>query len=52
MALSCSKLNSTQLAVISAVIVVIGDIIAVIATITALREEKQGSSSSQVSAKQ
>jgi cell division protein ZapA (FtsZ GTPase activity inhibitor) len=40
-ALSVSKLSSTQLAIIAAVIVLIGDAIALIAALTAFFEEQQ-----------
>jgi predicted amino acid-binding ACT domain protein len=40
-ALSCNKLSSTQLAIIAAVVTVIGDVLALIAALAALKEEQQ-----------
>ncbi|WP_243467893.1 hypothetical protein [Acetivibrio straminisolvens] len=39
--LSCNKLSSTQLAIISAVIMVIGDVIGLMAALAAFNEEQQ-----------
>lgn len=39
--MSCNKLSSTQLAIISAVVMVIGDVISLIAALAAYDEEQQ-----------
>ncbi|GAE91027.1 hypothetical protein JCM21531_4698 [Acetivibrio straminisolvens JCM 21531] len=39
--MSCNKLSSTQLAIISAVIMVIGDVIGLMAALAAFNEEQQ-----------